>query len=193
MKIQGNGFCFLNAVRKCMMYDFLKFYSHEKVREMITAHLIDHFDDYTQWHGASPDQLVNEASQFFDDRNFNTDIVDIIVQATAAALNIQIKIYRRSAQGNIQVTEIGDANAEKTINLKLNCSERSIRNPTYTGDNHYDSLVIHYKFLDEEQPYEDQPSTSGQQLPEEEEEEEVIDLTQIESPSKGDNKVPKRE
>ena len=192
MKIQGNGFCFLNAVRKCMMYDFLKFYSHEKVREMITAHLIDHFDDYTQWHGASPDQLVDEASQFFDDRNFNTDIVDIIVQATAAALNIQIKIYRRSAQGNIQVTEIGDANAEKTINLKLNCSERSIRNPTYTGDNHYDSLVIHYKFLDEEQPYEDQPSTSGQQLPEEEEEE-VIDLTQIESPSKGDNKVPKRE
>ena len=50
---------------------------------------------------------------------FTADIVDIIVQATGDALDICIKILRRSPAGNIQITETGNTLAEGVIHLKL--------------------------------------------------------------------------
>ena len=93
-KVPGNGFCFLNAVRKCMLHDFYKFYTLKKLQEIVTEHLIENFTNYTEWYGSSADQLVYEATEFFNDRNFTADIVDIIVQATGDALDICMKIFR---------------------------------------------------------------------------------------------------
>ena len=48
------------------------------------------------------DRLVYEATQVFNDGNFNRDVVDHVVQATAYALNLKLNIYRSPA-GNIQL------------------------------------------------------------------------------------------
>ena len=90
-----------------MLHDFYKFYTMSTIQQIITEHLIQNFEKYTDWHGGNADQLVYEATEFFNDRNFTADIVDIIVQATGDALDICIKILRRSPAGNIQITETG--------------------------------------------------------------------------------------
>ena len=84
-----------------MLHDFYKFYSMTNIQRIITEHLIENCRNYTDWHGGNADQLVYEATEFFNDRNFPADVVDIIVQATGDALDICIKILRKSPAGNI--------------------------------------------------------------------------------------------
>ena len=84
-----------------------------KLQEKVTAHLIEKFDDYTAYHGGNPDQLVFEATEFFNNRNFTADVVDVIICATANALEICMKIYRRSPAGNIHIYELGNNTAAR--------------------------------------------------------------------------------
>ena len=115
------------------------------LQQLITNYLIENSDKYTEWHGQSADKLVYESTEFFNDRNFNEDVVDIIVQATGDALNVKLKVFRRSPAGNIQLSEVGDLTSQRVLHLKLSCSEKSQLNPEYTGDNHYDALTVLYK------------------------------------------------
>ena len=39
------GFCFLNAVRKCILHDFYKFYTMSTIQQIITEHLIHNFEN----------------------------------------------------------------------------------------------------------------------------------------------------
>ena len=128
-----------------MLHDFYKFYTLKKLQEIVTEHLIANFIKYTEWHGSSADQLVYEATEFFNDRNFTADIVDIIVQATGDALDICMKIFRRSPAGNIQVVETGNRDSRWIIHLKLSGTGGTAINPDYTGDNHYDALTLKFK------------------------------------------------
>ena len=144
-KVLGNGFCFLNAVRKCMLHDFYKFYTLKKLQEIVTEHLIENFNKYMEWHGGNADQLVYEATEFFNDRNFTADIVDIIVQATGDALDICMKKFQRSPAGNIQVVQSGNKYSPRIIHLKLSETGGTAINPNYTGDNHYDALTVKFK------------------------------------------------
>ena len=47
-KVAQNGFCFLNAVRKCILHDFYKFYTLQKLQEIVTEHLIENFNNYME-------------------------------------------------------------------------------------------------------------------------------------------------
>ena len=141
-----------------MLHDFYKFYTLKKLQEIVTEHLIENFSKYTEWHGSSADQLVYEATEFFNDRNFTADIVDIIVQATGDALDICMKIFRRSPAGNIQVVESGNKDSPWIINLKLSGTGGTAMNPDYTGDNHYDALTVKFKEIPK-LPSLDEPTT----------------------------------
>ena len=128
-----------------MLHDFYKFYTLKKLQEIVTEHLIENFNKYTEWHGGNADQLVYEATEFFNDRNFTADIVDIIVKATGDALDICMKIFRRSPAGNIQVVQSGNKDSPQIIHLKLSGTGGTASNPNYTGDNHYDALTVKFK------------------------------------------------
>ena len=140
-----------------------------KLQEKVTAHLIEKFDDYTAYHGGNPDQLVFEATEFFNNRNFTADVVDVIICATANALEICMKIYRRSPAGNIQIYELGNNTAARVVHLKLSGTGGTATNKDYTGDNHYDALTVKFK---------ESPTIPDIDLPEmTEPTEDVIDLT----------------
>ena len=128
-----------------MLHDFYKFYSMTNIQRIITEHLIENCRNYTDWHGGNADQLVYEATEFFNDRNFTADVVDIIVQATGVALDICIKILRKSPAGNIQITETGNTHSPRVIHLKLSGDGGTALNRDYTGDNHYDALTLKFK------------------------------------------------
>ena len=44
--IDGDGYCFPNAVRKCLMHDFYKFYTIQRIQEIVCEHLAHNFEEY---------------------------------------------------------------------------------------------------------------------------------------------------
>ena len=141
-KVTANGFCFLNAVLTCLLHDHMEVYTINSLQEKITSHLLQHADHYKEWHGsASADKLVYEATQFFNDRKFQEDIVDIVVQATADVLQLKLNIYQKSLAGYIQILVVECENATREINLKFTTGATP-RNPLYTGANHYDAIIL---------------------------------------------------
>ena len=94
--IPGDGYCFLNAVRKCLLYDFYEFHTMKGFQQIITQHLVENCDKYTQWHGDA-DKLVFDATEFFNDRKkFNTDIVDVLVQPQQMHLGFSLRSTGRA-------------------------------------------------------------------------------------------------
>ena len=139
-KIRGNGFCFLAAVAKCLLYDHSYVTNVNTIQERVLDHLIMRGDLYNGFHNGTPATLVMQALNFFEDRNFNTRLCDIIVLAVANALNLTIKILRSSPQQQIQVVVISGENSQMEIILKYDTYEDP-KNPNYTGANHYDAVI----------------------------------------------------
>ena len=117
-EVKGDGYCFPKSVLKCLFLDHKYVMSFARFKSKITEHLIANFQKYTDYHTDSPDQLVYEATEFFNDRNFTTDVVDILVHATADALQLRMKIFRRSPAGNIQCEIIQAENPLMDIMLE---------------------------------------------------------------------------
>ena len=101
--------------------------------------MIENSEKYVNFHGCSADKLVFEATEFFNDRKFTRDVVDILVQATADALKLKMEIYRRSPAGNIQCQIVESECSTMQISLQFVTS--STRNLSYTGANHYNSVT----------------------------------------------------
>ena len=73
-----------------------------------------------------------EGTQFFNDGNFNRDVVDLTVQATADALNLKLNIHMKSQGGNIQLLVQESVQPKMTVHLKFSTASK----PSYTGANH---------------------------------------------------------
>ena len=82
-----------------------------------------------------------EATEFFNDRNFTTDVVDILVHATADALQLRMKIFTRSPAGNIQCEIIQAENPLMDIMLEFVTAGPGI-SATYIGANHYNAVTF---------------------------------------------------
>ena len=113
--------------------------SFSRLKEKVTEHLIQNHNRYIQYHEDSADRLVYEATNFFNDAAFTLDVVDVLIKATADALNIRLKIYRRSPAGNIQCQIIESDNPTMDVMLEF-CSPQGVP-ATYTGANHYNSVT----------------------------------------------------
>ena len=118
-RVRGNGFCILGAVARSLLFDHSYLASIGTIQERIIQHLIRRPDLYEGFPGGTPENLATEAANFFEDRNFNRDLVDILVLAVADALNFRIKIIRESPCGHIQVLNIEGQNPQFVIHLML--------------------------------------------------------------------------
>ena len=49
--------------------------------------------------------MVKDVKTFFEDKKFDTDIADLIIQATGDTLGIKVNIYRKNPAGNIRKIE----------------------------------------------------------------------------------------
>ena len=139
-RVRGNGFCILGAVARSLLFDHSYLASIGTIQERIIQHLIRRPDLYEGFPGGTPENLATEAANFFEDRNFNRDLVDILVLAVADALNLRIKIIRESPCGHIQVLNIESQNPQFVIHLMFS-SHVSPKNPNYVGANHYDAIT----------------------------------------------------
>ena len=115
--------------------------SFGRFKMKIIEHLIANFHKYTDYHTDSPDQLVYEATEFFKDKNFTSDVVDVLVHATTDALQLKMKIFRRSPVGNIKCEIIQAENLLMEIMLEFVTAGPGI-SATYTGTNHYNAVTL---------------------------------------------------
>ena len=62
--------------------------------------------------------LLNEAMDFFNSRNYNNYVVDLLVTITADALGLDLYIYQNN-RGKIQVLKYLSGPISKPVYLKL--------------------------------------------------------------------------
>ena len=105
---------------------------------------------------------------FFENKKFDTDIVDLIIQTTGDALGVKVNIYTKSPAGNIRKIEMGVVDSRKEVNLMFISADYNPNNPTYAGANHYEPIIRNESTL----------SAPTLQELDGEEQPEMIDLTQ---------------
>ena len=137
--IQGDGFCFLNSVSKVLEVNYNHNYPVQKAMEQIMKFLCENFDKYTAYHQQKSeptlgDTLISDVIDFFASRNYNTNIVDLLMQITTDALRLHLNIYQKN-NGQIQIYNFTSPQPLFTVNLKFT------HDPIHSQANHYDAIT----------------------------------------------------
>ena len=124
----GDGHCFLGSLKSCLKYDYDNIVDKEQIMNQIMEELIDNIDHYQEYL-TSDESLLESAADFFENKTWNQNVVDVIIGATCNTFYIDLYLY----------TAI---DAQTYIIFK----HPSVKQPAapvymrYTGS-HYDSVV----------------------------------------------------
>ena len=137
--IKGDGFCFLNAVSKVLEVNYNHTFPVQKAMEQIMKFLCENFNKYTAYHQQKSeptpgDTLISDVIDFFASRNYNTNIVDLLMQITTDALRLNLNIYQKN-NGQIQIYNFTSPEPLFTVNLKFS------HDPLHPQGNHYDAIT----------------------------------------------------
>ena len=157
--VVGDGFCFLRSVCEALKNDYGIFLQIKEVVQLILEQLIENHHEYMNYYIVNlndeqkkqkknqpwvtdSDIFVEEAMDFFENRDFNKDIVDILVKVTSDALGINIYIYQKetdktSQRDYILRVQSMCSNSSKQVHLKFT------HNNIHSQGNHYDPIVRH--------------------------------------------------
>ena len=140
-KIEGDGFCFLGAISKVLERNYDERLSVKQLMQHIMKYLCENSEKYTTFHipGHEPtvnDTLVADVIDFFASRNYNTNIVDLLMRITADALHLDLEIYQEN-MGKIQLVNFrSEASATKSVKVKFT------HNNIHSSGNHYDAITV---------------------------------------------------
>ena len=137
--IRGDGFCFLGAVTKVLEVDHKIMIPVQKAMEKIMKFLCENFNKYTAYHQQKSeltpgDTLISDVIEFFSSRNYNTNIVDLLMQITTDCLDLNLNIFQNNS-GQIQVYNFTSLKPSYTVNLKFS---HDVKHPQ---SNHYDAIT----------------------------------------------------
>ena len=143
-RVRGDGLCFINAVATCLQEDQDITIQISESINIIFQHLAENHQDYVNFHVVPDmssqdgftrsDLLLNDAMDFFQNRNYNKDIVDLLDIVTADVLGLDLYIYQNN-QGKIKVLKYSGVPISKPIYLKFT------HNDFNPAENHYDAII----------------------------------------------------
>ena len=140
LRSAADGYCFLNSVIACLSNDYGDNITRDEIFPKLVSHLCDRYGDYVNVHTFEysplppPDTLITDALTFFRTGNFNTNIVDLLMQITADALKLNLFIYQRN-EGNIQVLRFHHPDSQRIVRCKFTHNNKA------SGGNHYDAII----------------------------------------------------
>ena len=84
------------------------------------------------------DLLIAEAMDFFQNRNYMENIVDLLIQVSADALGLGIYMYQKNDE-NVQVLKYSGGPVCKPVHAKFT------HNNIHSQGNHYDAILKEIK------------------------------------------------
>ena len=132
-KVTGDGFCFLTSLQASLLANCNKGYSITTLCNMLMDHIVQHAIELSNFHFCQ-DKMLEECLDFFCNRNYNQDAVDIIVGAAAQALKCSLSIYYNN-EGVLYVHEINVEGVEDRAHLLFS------DNASHSMNNHYDAVL----------------------------------------------------
>ena len=88
--------CFLTSVQMCMKWDLSIDYSLDQIKEKILNEVIDNLDLYQNYHTGNKLKLVQDTLAYMNLNKFTLDVVDVVVNACANSLDINMYIFSRN-------------------------------------------------------------------------------------------------
>ena len=141
--VEGDGYCFLNAVVAVLSNIYGKAVSVEQCMQTIMKYLCSNFEKYTKYHCQGKedieptiaDTLIADVIDFFSSRNFDMNVVDLLSQITADVMELELYIYQNN-NGQIQVIHFTRCdNVTRIVRLKFT------HDNLHPQGNHYEAIV----------------------------------------------------
>ena len=145
--INGNGFCFISSLVVAMEKDHQIMISNPEARRLILQHLTDYHQKYLDFyrintpegqhiseHVTDSDMFLTEVIDFFEDRNFDRDVVDLLVKICADALGLDVFIYQDN-YGPIEVLKYSRRLCCRPVYVKFS------HNNMHSLGNHYEAVT----------------------------------------------------
>ena len=146
IRVPGDGVCFLKCVKHCLECDLDIEYSIDQISDKIFDEICDNSEIYTQFHMNSKRQLIGDTLKYLNNRMYTIDVVDIVVQACANALKVNIYIYECTGPRTILLPMYSKCHSNRNIFLLYDRQGGS----SHWGD-HY-SAVVEDRGTDRESP-----------------------------------------
>ena len=127
----GDGFCFLYALEIAFTIDHRFCFNIDSMTHMIIGEIQDHPERYLHWYVGELEDLVADTIVFFESKQYDRDVVDLVVIAASNALKIDLYIYQENF-GAIQLKKAPGSHATKSIYV-VRTEQR--------GKGHYDAVV----------------------------------------------------
>ena len=86
--------------------------------------------------------ILKDTESYFKFRSCCDSVVNLVIIATPKALNLNLSIYQKGPNGNIQIIEQTTDTRGREVHLKFMCD---LHNPT---TNHYDAILLFDKPAD---------------------------------------------
>ena len=133
--IRGDGLCLLNAICESSYMDHNIPLSITALQKKILNHLQFKGERYLPWYDGTKEELIGDVQEFFSEKKYNTQGVDLIVFIAAEVLALDIRIFQEEkSTGYRRITQTTNCTSGNFINLKFSCNSHS------SVENHYDSI-----------------------------------------------------
>ena len=116
---------------------------HEQLTQCILKFLCLNYEKYMMYHTQGEknmeptiaDMLLSDIIDFFANKYYNQNAVDVLMKIVADVLNIDLNIYQNN-QGQIQNLNFAGDNSTHTVNVKFTHDNSN------TAVNHYDAITL---------------------------------------------------
>ena len=128
--VLGDGVCFLKSVKHCLERDLDVYYTIDQISDKIFDEICDNSKMYTAFHTNSKRQLISDTLKYLNHCIYTMDIVDVVVQACANALKINLYIYEWTGSRSILIPTYCKLPLNRNIFLLYNRQGGSVRGET---------------------------------------------------------------
>ena len=142
LTVPVDGMCFLTSVQMCMKWDLSIDYSLDRIKEKILNEVINNLDFYQNYHTGNKLKLVQDTLAYMNLNKFILDVVDVVVNACANSLDINMYIFSRNGDDALLLPTLSRNHVPKNQCIFLKCDW--FGGDIHVGD-HY-SPIVHQPF-----------------------------------------------
>ena len=171
MPVRGDGFCFLDAIDLVLYCYHNEVVTLNSLASNILGHLAANVNFYKEFH---TEDVLKDTEGYFKFGNYCDSVLNVIIFATARALKLNLSIYQKGPNGNIQILKQTTNTTGREVHLKFT---QNSHNP---ANNHYDAILLfdkHAEICQQDEDNFEMPSPTSLQQIMQDDADEVIDLT----------------